>query len=248
MRILAVLFMSAILTAQSISYNRRDIPTGAASGSAFVADFDRNGTADIGYLFSSPSNFFVTLLGRGNGTFLPPQNAALGSGGSVAVAIGDLNGDGIPDIASTDSNAILYVLIGNGDGTFQAAKTMRISGANGIVIGDFNRDGKADLAMLSGGTVFLYFGNGDGTFAADPLSTSTAGNGSTAVVAADFNHDGKLDIATVNSSTNNFSVLIGNGDGTFAPAVTYALDSTSSPEANCRGRRQWRRYIGHRCR
>jgi hypothetical protein len=98
--------------------------------------------------------------------------------------------------------------------------------------GDFNGDGKLDLAVayygdLStnlGGTVFVYLGNGDGTFQAPQSFNAGANPGY--IAAADFNRDGKLDLAVANVNALTVSVLPGNGDGTFQAPVTYGTGQT----------------------
>src|SRR5438552_941164 len=88
-----------------------------------------------------------------------------------------------------------------------------------LVTGDFNGDGRLDLAVLNSGdsSVSLLLGNADGTFQPGQKFLTAAGPVSLAV--GDFNGDGKLDLVTVNRSFD-LSVLPGNGDGSFAPAVT----------------------------
>src|SRR5260370_2689642 len=117
----------------------------------------------------------------------------------------------------------MSILLGNGDGTFQAAVDYA-AGLNprDIVARDLNGDGKLDLIVTNSGTntISVYIGNGDGTF--KPQVTYTVGNSARAVVVGDFNKDGKLDLAVTNTNDNTVSILLGNGDGTFKPQVTYA--------------------------
>ena len=90
-------------------------------------------------------NNVSVLLGNGDGTFQAAVNYAAGRTSSVAVA--DFNGDGIPDFAVANAVATCSVLLGNGDGTFQAAVNYAAGPAPYCVaVGDFNRDGEADLA------------------------------------------------------------------------------------------------------
>ena len=165
-------------------------------------------------------------------SFSPAVSYAAGSFG-YAVAVGDFNGDGKPDLAVATSNGnnasstvSVSILLGNGDGTFQASRnfTAGAGGGGSLVVGDFNGDGKVDLAVLARNGVSVLLGNGDGTFQA-PRNFAT-GFTPDALAVGDFNGDGKPDLVTANSSSNNVSVLLGNGDGTFQTAVSYAVGAT----------------------
>jgi hypothetical protein len=149
--------------------------------------------------------------------------ADLGNGHQDIVV---LNHGLFPDRVSSVS-----VLLGNGDGTFAPAiTTSLLPGATSVAVGDFNRDGKPDLAITSGLTdsVEILQGNGDGTFGANPLiiPVGTQQNFSVSVqsvAVGDFLHNGKLDLAVANPGSNTVSVLLGNGDGTFGPRADYAV-------------------------
>ncbi|MEO8034451.1 MAG: FG-GAP-like repeat-containing protein, partial [Acidobacteriota bacterium] len=90
-----------------------------------------------------------------------------------------------------------------------------------VATGDFNRDGKTDLAgpILNSSQLYVVLGRGDGTF--QYAASYGAGTAPLSVAVGDFNGDGKQDLAAANSITNNVSILLGAGDGTFQPAVNY---------------------------
>jgi Bacterial Ig-like domain (group 3)/FG-GAP-like repeat len=157
------------------------------------------------------------------------------------IGVGDFNGDGEPDLAieNAGDNSI-SIMLGNGDGTFTQAPTSPITGTGGtppceivtvqsncaIVVGDFNDDGVADLALTSrlDNTVIILKGNGGGSFT--PLVPPIAGfNNPEALKIGDFNNDGIQDLAVANAGDNTISILLGNGDGTFKPAISSAVGS-----------------------
>lgn len=94
---------------------------------------------------------------------------------------------------------------------------------NSIAVGDFNRDGKLDIAEVGSlglQRVAVYLGNGDGSFRS--ATGYPVGQYPKSIALADFNRDGKLDLVVANSGSNTVSILMGNGDGTFQPAVNFA--------------------------
>jgi hypothetical protein len=122
------------------------------------------------------------------------------------------------------------VLLGNGDGTFGQTAVTSDAGAAplALAVADFNGDGNPDLAVtqFDGNTVNVLLGNGDGTFQTGPSYTVGSGLHSSpfAVAVADFNRDGISDLVTANYNSDNVSVLLGNGDGTFQAATNYDTD------------------------
>jgi hypothetical protein len=141
--------------------------------------------------------------------------------GVPSVVAGDFNGDGNLDIAAVGLyQRIVSVYLGNGHGRFQHHgdyPTGQDNGNDSLVVGDFNGDGKLDLAVRG---VSVLLGNGDGSFQ-KPLIYPAGDN---AVAVGDFNGDGWLDLASTNSS-GILNILLGNGDGTFQKPVSYQIGS-----------------------
>ena len=184
------------------------------------------------------------LLGNGDGTF---QTAvAYPSGGRAArsIAVEDINGDGKPDLLVANAcfnlgsdgcsnNGAVGVLLGNGDGTFQDAVPYDSGGltAVSVAVADVNGDHKPDLVVANSNSyaVGVLLGNGDGTFQT-AVQYDSGGWADQSVAVHDVNGDGMPDLLVTNqcaSSTECASggvvgVLLGNGDGTFQTAVTYA--------------------------
>ena len=137
------------------------------------------------------------LLGNGDGTFKPVQLYPAGVSFPSSIAVGDLNGDGAPDLVLNDG-----VLLGNGDGTFQPGNNIA-PGGYWTILADIDRDGKLDIVSTDHDTygvdhVYVGLGNGDGTF--QPARRYEAGgfSGTGAVAVGDMNGDGKPDLITVN--------------------------------------------------
>jgi len=201
---------------------------------------------------SCASGSVSVLLGNGDGTFRAAVSYASGGSGTPnSVVVADVNGDGKPDLLVANtcdpnnncSTGSVAVLRGKGDGTFQTAVNYYGSGgwgADSLVVADVNGDGKPDLVVMNLalcgpppcglGQVGVLLGNGDGTFQAARIYDSGAYWGY-AVAVADVNGDGKPDLVVVSGSTtvcetcgvSTFGILLGNGDGTFKPVVTYDL-------------------------
>ena len=164
------------------------------------------------------------LLGNGAGSFLPEQRFATGDT-PRGIAIGDLNQDGNPDVATANRNAdTLSILLGNGDGTFQATQNYPVGNEpQAVAIVDMNQDGLLDVVSANFGPFFpspilhgdlsVLLGNGDGSL--QPEQRFLVGRKLGALVVADFNADTIPDVITTNFFSDDISVVLGTGDGTF---------------------------------
>jgi Bacterial Ig-like domain (group 3)/FG-GAP-like repeat len=195
---------------------------GELSNSVAIADVNSDGILDIvvtNMCLDTSCPGVAVLLGNGDGTFASAVGYDSGGLETGAVAVGDVNNDGAPDLVLTNNcqphtcaGGWLTLLLNNGDGTFGKPTVLSATDGGPVVIADLNGDGNQDLVTGAGALL----GNGDGTFTA---LTPDVGNGAIALAVVDLNGDGKLDVAEVIHT--GIAVQLGNGDGTFQPATTY---------------------------
>ncbi len=192
-----------------------------------VGDLDGNGTVDLVFDNRSISiqGAVALLRGRGDGTFISaPVSYVVDE--PTDLAHGDFNNDGITDLAASDHPDALRVMLGNGNGTFAPPVTTTIVTDlyRPIAVGDFDADGRSDVAMPDtfGDVVHILLSQGDGTFQS-PVSYP-AGGAPMMASAADLDNDGDQDLILVNFS-DTVGVLLGNGDGTFGtPDILTVAD------------------------
>lgn len=228
---------SASVTISPINFTSQNYAAGNSPAGVVVADFNGDGKLDIavadeGNPSTGDNGGVSILLGNGDGTFQPAVLVPAGKN-PIAIVAGDFNNDGKQDLVVSDfdgrgtgGNGSISVLLGNGDGTFQAPVTLR-AGTEPfeLATGDFNGDGKLDFAVtdVSSGA-YIFVGNGDGTF--QPATLLQTGNSPSAIAVRDLNGDGKLDLAVggspLSGSESSVSILLGKGDATFASPVTSA--------------------------
>lgn len=198
-----------------------------------VADFNGDGKLDLAVAETNfPHGRVSVQLGNGNGTFGKPLSSPLiGSAinNNDLMVAGDFNGDQRVDLLIEDDYSKGFtVVLGKGDGTFQAGVDNPLNYAIlSLAVGDFNGDGKADVVVTNNsnvpyGVMVLYLSNGDGTFR---LGSQYAVPLYAGVSVADVNHDGNLDLV-VTSFGEALETFLGNGDGTFrapisGPVTTY---------------------------
>ncbi len=147
-------------------------------------------------------------------------------GAPLALAVGDLDGDGHLDIATANTDAhSVSVLLGDGQGGFARRMDHPTEGSpRAIATLDANRDGNVDLATANPAddSVSVLLGRGDGTF--DAEARYPVGEGPLDIAVGDFDDDGVLDLASANDTAKTVSVLFGLGDGTFTGEVDYATN------------------------
>jgi photosystem II stability/assembly factor-like uncharacterized protein/streptogramin lyase len=198
---------------------------GQSPTSVTVGDFNRDGILDLAVTSGVIGPGTVTiLLGNGDGTFRLGASYSVDTQPQQVVAA-DLRGDGNLDLitanwGSGSSPGSVSVLLGNGDGTFQSAVNYPAGyGVTSVTAGDFNGDGRPDLAAVNvDNTVSVFLNNGNGTFQ-NPTAYYVPGAGRY-VTAADVNGDGLFDLVVAGDGNNTVCVLDGNGDGTFRRAVS----------------------------
>ena len=212
-------------------------PVGLAPWSVAIGDLNGDGKPDV-----VVANFGLggggigdvsVLLGNGDGTLQAAVSHGAGSN-PWSVAIGDMNGDGKPDIVVADLGDTVSVLLGSGDGTFEKNSYWVGGPLKSVAIGDLNGDGKLDIAVTDqgfgpfGGVAVLLNTPSQLAFAA--AVSYAVGIRPQVVAIGDLNGDGKPDLivgdaggSSHGSGPGSVSVLLANGDGSFGAAVDYAV-------------------------
>jgi hypothetical protein len=205
-------------------------------------DFNQDGIPDLAVatVEDRPGGGCITVLlglgAQGNGGFQEAFDIPT-DGQPSSLLAGDFNGDGVPDLAvgtveDRPGGGCVTVLLGlgaQGNGGFQQAFHFEMAGIPAaLVAGDFNGDGKLDLAVAAdrpgGGCIDVLLGQGDGTFQ-QAFDLHVQGR-PTALVAGDFNGDGNLDL--VDASNGGVTILFGNGDGSLASGPTLKLPDAAN--------------------
>lgn len=206
---------------------KTDYDVGQQAYGVVITDLNSDGKLDI----VAETSFSLTegvsvLLGNGNGSFQTHVDYLFsGLAQPKSILASDFNNDNKPDIVVINGSGA-SVLLGNGDGTLKPPVNYGSSNfATSVAVGDYDADGKIDLAVSSygfgsNGVVSIMLGKGDGTFF--PSVNYSSAPSPFSIVKGDFNGDSKLDLATANLQVDSVSILLGNGDGTFGAPVNFA--------------------------
>jgi len=225
--------------------------------SAVVDDFNGDGKLDIvvtSSTFATGGGTTYSLSyfqGQGNGSFANPQNVTLTPGSSAigqqyfGLISASLRNNGKKDIVTSAG----VVLFGNGDGTFTQSSTAAFPSEGGtsqfgpnVVAGDFNKDGKLDLALDDGNSIGIFLGNGDGTF--NPAAGYATIDNTGYLTGTDLDGDGNIDLYSGVMRAGAFGgdqfeinqayALMGNGDGTFrgAPEMPFVYTGLNLMDLN----------------
>jgi hypothetical protein len=201
------------------------LPAGSNPRSIAIADWNGDGSPDLATA-NHDSHDLSVLLNKGDGTFQPRTDYFFMVGTPWAVAAADFDLDGRTDLVAS-VGASVSVFLGNGSGALQAPiESPAGPSAGAIAIGDFNRDGRPDVAVTNvfqDNTVSVLLGNADGTF--QPRVPLAAGEKPWAIAAGDVNRDGKVDLAVASFESHDVNVFLGAGDGTFGAGVSHPTGS-----------------------
>jgi hypothetical protein len=195
-----------------------------------AGDLNHDGKAD---LISAGATSLSVSLGNGESTFKSPVKYSLGGTDANAVLLRDLDKDGNLDAVTANyGSSTVSVFLGRSDGTFKPSIEFPVA-ANPLALttGDFNGDGKIDVAVASATSVSILLGDGKGSFAAAKEVTGV-GRSLQSIVSSDLRGNGIFDLILIDQAvtlnpgditTNYMYVLYGRGDGTFAAPVPYAV-------------------------
>jgi len=205
--------------------------------SVTLGDLNGDGILDLVSAGGTTGSSTTFRLGTGNGTFGAAASIGGGTNPFGDGVLGDLNGDGILDIATLDTGRTGYatIFLGNGNGTFRAGTSYNtgLTAGYGLSLGDLNGDGILDLVATGvgggAGRSTVQLGTGNGSFGT-AVSYLAEGSSSQELSLSDMNGDGILDLVTAGySGTDGYTTIrLGNGNGSFGTSTSYASDSAAS--------------------
>ena len=230
------------------TFAENSLPLPGSASTLTIGDFNHDGKLDVAVPMNDENSpdYLVVLPGKGTGTFGSPIVTPVAgyAPGVFWVSSADLNGDGLPDLVTSEWNIdylAIQVFLNNGDATFAAGQVIAENFVNmnlGTLLVDADGDGILDaLVSDSLGVLWVYHGNGDGTFSVNPNSF-LIGDVALAMAAADVNGDGQLDVIASgifvgdlvlygSQAGDQICVLEGDGKGNFNSAKVYRGDSSS---------------------
>lgn len=188
------------------------------------ADFNDDGYKDIGVLNYADQSIEIFLNTR-LGSFQKTKQLLKPGKIPINMATGDFNGDEKMDLVVTMRFSNVVMLLGKGNGYFSEPISMDAKGQpTGVVVGDYNNDGKPDVAVALAGNgnkgVQVFWGKGDGEF--EGSKVFKAGKQPLSIVSLDANNDGMLDFVTSSNSLHSLNTVVNNGDKTFEPLKEFA--------------------------
>jgi hypothetical protein len=228
--------------------NASTVSTHVGPSSVAVGDFNQDGNQDLALAHFGESIVNIAggvvsiRLGNGTGGFPAANASTVGAGQRPSsIAVGDFNRDGkqdlvITNIYSDDFNYTATIRLGDGAGGFPDTMSSAVrtgGGPSSVAVGDFDRDGKQDLAVANfySDNVMIRLGNGAGGFPDSRVSTVGAGDEPQHVAIGDFNRDGKPDLAVANSLSNNVMVRFGDGAGGFPASMALMVGVGNRPRS-----------------
>jgi hypothetical protein len=223
---------------QEVSYST----AGSNTYGLAISDVNRDGYQDIIVTNSGAANDISVFIGSGDGKFLIKNDLSLNSTAqSYSLAVADFNRDSIPDLAIPDwDNSKVTIAKGIGDGKFSVVASLSLGTSNNpysITVGDFNKDGKLDIATASSNlmtdnvAIFLNTSTGVNSFTFSNVAyRSISGSSATpSIVSADINGDGNVDLAAIDGTNSAVTVFKGNGAGLFGSALSYTIGTNTGP-------------------
>jgi hypothetical protein len=215
-------------------------PAGDGPTATAVGNFNGNIDSFTDIAVTNENSNTITILFGGSGGGFTAMSTIPAGISPQSVIPTDFNGDSKTDLvlANEDpggSNASVMVLMGVGDGTFTTSMNTPYGSRRptAVDVADFNGDSKQDFAVANyaSGDFSVWLGNGNGTFSTTTNPVIGSGTMPVAIAIGDFNRDSKPDLTIANEGANNISVLIGNGNGTFASPINFGLPAGAGPQA-----------------
>ena len=219
------------------------INLGGSPGGVAAADLNGDGLIDLASPVWQNTWRLAILLGDGAGGFVPAPGSPIAVGarfGTVTIALEDLNRDGKRDIAVAPSESrTVSIRFGDGAGRFPTeAKLAAGNSPSSLAVADLNRDGKVDLAVGAQADdagrfkprLTIMLGVGAGAFRRAAGSPMAVPGAPASIAIADLNADGRLDLGVANADAGSVTVLLGNGAGTFRPAIDSPFPIASPTE------------------